>query len=110
MSLERNLKVLHIHKLPEGLEIQDNWLRILRSSLRSCGPFPFPPLQIAMGVPLNRVKDIRVLYGESPWADAPVSFEGPSSVPVPRGHVIAARITSENPDEVTGQDSNCLCF
>ncbi|XP_063000242.1 acetyl-CoA carboxylase 2 isoform X2 [Elgaria multicarinata webbii] len=60
---------------------------------------PAAQLQIAMGVPLYRVKDIRALYAESPWGDAPISFESPSNVPVPRGHVIAARITSENPDE-----------
>ncbi|XP_061459332.1 acetyl-CoA carboxylase 2 isoform X2 [Rhineura floridana] len=60
---------------------------------------PAAQLQIAMGVPLHRMKDIRALYGESPWGDAPISFESPSNVPVPRGHVIAARITSENPDE-----------
>nr|XP_056715156.1 acetyl-CoA carboxylase 2 [Euleptes europaea] len=60
---------------------------------------PAAQLQIAMGVPLHRMKDIRVLYGEAPWADLPIPFESPGSVPVPRGHVIAARITSENPDE-----------
>ncbi|KAF2986586.1 hypothetical protein EK904_009211 [Melospiza melodia maxima] len=55
--------------------------------------------QIAMGIPLHRIKDIRVLYGESPWGDTPISFHSPSNPPVPRGHVIAARITSENPEE-----------
>ncbi|XP_013912126.1 PREDICTED: acetyl-CoA carboxylase 2-like, partial [Thamnophis sirtalis] len=60
---------------------------------------PAAQLQIAMGVPLHRIKDIRALYGESPWGDHPIAFEGPSNAPVPRGHVIAARITSENPDE-----------
>uniref|UniRef100_A0A8D0GX21 acetyl-CoA carboxylase n=1 Tax=Sphenodon punctatus TaxID=8508 RepID=A0A8D0GX21_SPHPU len=60
---------------------------------------PAAQLQIAMGIPLQRVKDIRVLYGESPWADTPICFESPANTPVPRGHVIAARITSENPDE-----------
>ncbi|XP_044541396.1 acetyl-CoA carboxylase 2 [Gracilinanus agilis] len=60
---------------------------------------PAAQLQIAMGVPLNRLKDIRVLYGESPWGVTPISFENPVNLPVPRGHVIAARITSENPDE-----------
>lgn len=53
-----------------------------------------------MGIPLHRIKDIRVLYGVQPWGDSPIDFEGLSSVPSPRGHVIAARITSENPDEV----------
>lgn len=53
-----------------------------------------------MGVPLNRIKDIRLLYGESPWGDSIISFETPECMPSPRGHVIAVRITSENPDEV----------
>ena len=54
-----------------------------------------------MGVPLYRIKDIRLLYGEDPWGDASINFENPAmGQPTPRGHVIAARITSENPDEV----------
>ncbi|XP_039717703.1 acetyl-CoA carboxylase 2 isoform X1 [Pteropus medius] len=60
---------------------------------------PAAQLQIAMGVPLHRLKDIRLLYGESPWGVTPISFETPSHPPLVRGHVIAARITSENPDE-----------
>ncbi|XP_062816368.1 acetyl-CoA carboxylase 2 isoform X2 [Anolis carolinensis] len=60
---------------------------------------PAAQLQIAMGIPLHRIKDIRTLYGEPPWDDTPISFDNPSTVPVPRGHVIAARITSENPEE-----------
>lgn len=57
--------------------------------------------QIAMGIPLQRIKDIRMLYGVQPWGDSPIDFEGLSTAPSPRGHVIAARITSENPDEVS---------
>uniref|UniRef100_G3TBG5 acetyl-CoA carboxylase n=1 Tax=Loxodonta africana TaxID=9785 RepID=G3TBG5_LOXAF len=60
---------------------------------------PAAQLQIAMGVPLHRLKDIRLLYGESPWGVTPISFETPNNPPLARGHVIAARITSENPDE-----------
>ncbi|XP_036076250.1 acetyl-CoA carboxylase 2 isoform X1 [Rousettus aegyptiacus] len=60
---------------------------------------PAAQLQIAMGVPLHRLKDIRLLYGESPWGMTPISFENPTHPPLVRGHVIAARITSENPDE-----------
>ncbi|XP_078193325.1 acetyl-CoA carboxylase 2 isoform X5 [Callithrix jacchus] len=60
---------------------------------------PAAQLQIAMGVPLHRLKDIRLLYGESPWGVTHISFETPSNPPLARGHVIAARITSENPDE-----------
>jgi hypothetical protein len=54
-----------------------------------------------MGVPLHRLKDIRLLYGEAPWGVTPISFESPSNPPLARGYVIAARITSENPDEAS---------
>ncbi|XP_066835634.1 acetyl-CoA carboxylase 1 isoform X6 [Anser cygnoides] len=60
---------------------------------------PAAQLQIAMGIPLHRIKDIRVMYGVSPWGDGAIDFENSAHVPCPRGHVIAARITSENPDE-----------
>lgn len=60
---------------------------------------PAAQLQIAMGIPLYRIKDIRVLFGEAPWGDTTINFEPPECMPCPRGHVIAARITSENPDE-----------
>ncbi|KAB5522663.1 hypothetical protein PHYPO_G00162050 [Pangasianodon hypophthalmus] len=60
---------------------------------------PAAQLQIAMGIPLHRIKDIRMLYGVHPWGDSPINFEALSTSPSPRGHVIAARITSENPDE-----------
>lgn len=54
-----------------------------------------------MGVPLHRLKDIRLLYGESPWGVTPICFDTPANPPLARGHVIAARITSENPDEAS---------
>ncbi|KMQ93420.1 acetyl- carboxylase [Lasius niger] len=60
---------------------------------------PAAQLQIAMGLPLHHIKDIRLLYGESPWGDNPIDFDQPRHKPHPWGHVIAARITSENPDE-----------
>uniref|UniRef100_UPI00358EE22F acetyl-CoA carboxylase-like isoform X2 n=1 Tax=Myxine glutinosa TaxID=7769 RepID=UPI00358EE22F len=60
---------------------------------------PAAQLQISMGIPLYRIKDIRVLYGEAPWGDTVIDFETARNVPIPHGHVIAARITSENPDE-----------
>lgn len=52
-----------------------------------------------MGLPLYKIKDIRLLYGESPWGDNEIDFDKPRHKPQPWGHVIAARITSENPDE-----------
>lgn len=58
---------------------------------------PACQLQIAMGLPLHRIKDIRLLFNESPFGENPIDFTRGRSAP--RGHVIAARITSENPDE-----------
>ncbi|XP_058809434.1 acetyl-CoA carboxylase isoform X4 [Phymastichus coffea] len=60
---------------------------------------PAAQLQVAMGLPLHHIKDIRLLYGESPWGDSLIDFDQPRHKPQPWGHVIAARITSENPDE-----------
>lgn len=59
---------------------------------------PACQLQIAMGLRLNRIKEIRLLYGESPWGDSEIDFEKKARNRA-WGHVIAARITSENPDE-----------
>ena len=65
-----------------------------------------------MGIPLYRIKDIRVLYGEEPWADSVIDFISPRNKPLPKGHVIATRITSENPDEVVSflASVSSLCF
>ncbi|XP_033643702.1 acetyl-CoA carboxylase-like isoform X2 [Asterias rubens] len=60
---------------------------------------PALQFQVAMGIPLHRIKDIRVLYSENPWDDTPIDFDNPRVLPEPKGHVIACRITSENPDE-----------
>ncbi|XP_022661132.1 acetyl-CoA carboxylase-like isoform X3 [Varroa destructor] len=60
---------------------------------------PACQLQIAMGIPLYRCKDIRLLYGENPYGSSVIDFDAPQHKPLPWGHVIAARITSENPDE-----------
>lgn len=56
---------------------------------------PAAQLQIAMGLPLHRIKDIRILYGSNQWDTSPIDFnKGRAKA---WGHVIAARITSENP-------------
>ncbi|KAG2224710.1 hypothetical protein INT45_009025 [Circinella minor] len=66
---------------------------------------PAAQLQIAMGIPLHRIRDIRVLYGGQPTSASTIDFDfsNPTSFevhrrPVPKGHVIAVRITAENPD------------
>ena len=60
---------------------------------------PAAQLMVAMGVPLHRMKSIRQLYGRDPAGSEPIDFKNPGCEPKPAGHVIAARITSENPDE-----------
>ncbi|CAG8486585.1 8073_t:CDS:2 [Diversispora eburnea] len=66
---------------------------------------PAAQLQIAMGIPLHRIRDIRVLYGLAPNGTSEIDFDfsNPESLqtqrkPAPKGHVIAVRITAENPD------------
>lgn len=67
---------------------------------------PAAQLQIAMGLPLHRIRDIRLLYGADPHTGTPLdfSFDKEGSVqkqrrPTPKGHCTACRITSEDPDE-----------
>lgn len=66
---------------------------------------PAAQLQVAMGIPLHRIRDIRVLYGLDPRGSSEIdfSFKDPDSFktqqkPRPKGHVIAVRITAENPE------------
>lgn len=65
---------------------------------------PAAQLQIAMGLPLHRIKDIRLLYGVDPRTTTEIDydFEKPESLktqrkPSPKGHTTACRITSEDP-------------
>ena len=55
---------------------------------------------IAMGIPLHKLKAVRQMYrvNMDPMDDL-IDFHNPKFEPRPMGHVIAARITSENPDE-----------
>jgi acetyl-CoA carboxylase/biotin carboxylase 1 len=50
-----------------------------------------------MGVPLSRIPEIRRLYGEEPNGRTPIDFDARLATPLP-GHVIACRITAENPE------------
>ena len=67
---------------------------------------PAAQLQIAMGLPLHRIKDIRLLYGADPSSTSEIDygFSKQDSVksqrrPTPKGHTTACRITSEDPGE-----------
>ena len=63
-----------------------------------------------MGICLHRIKDIRLLYDEEAFGISPIDFDTPRNKPHPHGHAIAARITSENPDEVKNSKSILLSF
>lgn len=67
---------------------------------------PAAQLQIAMGIPMHRIRDIRTLYGVDPHTSTIIDFEFKSEEslvsqrrPVPKGHTTACRITSEDPGE-----------
>lgn len=67
---------------------------------------PAAQLQIAMGLPLHRIRDIRLLYGADPNLSSEIDFSFASDAsldlqrrPRPKGHTTACRITSENPAE-----------
>ena len=59
---------------------------------------PAAQLQVAMGIPLHRIPDVRTLYGAEPFGDSPIDFDTAQRLP-PRGHCIAVRVTAENPDQ-----------
>ena len=66
---------------------------------------PAAQLQVAMGIPLHRIRSIRQLYGVAPNGSSEIDFDmtDPESAklqrkPRPKGHVVAVRITAENPD------------
>ncbi|KAJ5349021.1 hypothetical protein MYU51_011793 [Penicillium brevicompactum] len=67
---------------------------------------PAAQLQIAMGIPLHRVRDIRLLYGVDPNTTVDIDFDFSKEEsyqtqrrPQPKGHTTACRITSEDPGE-----------
>ncbi|KYQ93772.1 acetyl-CoA carboxylase [Tieghemostelium lacteum] len=60
---------------------------------------PSTQLQIAMGIPLYRIPDIRKYYNQQPFEDSKIDLNNYEIRIPPRGHTIAVRITGENPDE-----------
>ncbi|ETI27763.1 hypothetical protein G647_00212 [Cladophialophora carrionii CBS 160.54] len=67
---------------------------------------PAAQLQVAMGLPLHRIRDIRLLYGVDPHTSTEIDFQFKSEAslktqrrPRPKGHCTACRITSEDPGE-----------
>lgn len=67
---------------------------------------PAAQLQIAMGIPLHRIRDIRLLYGVDPHRATEIDFHFKHEIssktqrrPQAKGHTTACRITSEDPGE-----------
>lgn len=67
---------------------------------------PAAQLQIAMGIPLHRIRDIRLLYGVDPHRATEIDFHFKNEIssktqrrPQAKGHTTACRITSEDPGE-----------
>lgn len=60
---------------------------------------PAAQLQVAMGLPLHRIRDIRMLWREQPMGESPIDLDDLTKRRPANGHVVAARITAENPDE-----------
>jgi acetyl-CoA carboxylase/biotin carboxylase 1 len=59
---------------------------------------PSTQLQVAMGIPLYNIPTIRMLYNKEPYDTDPIDFLEERYRDID-SHVIAARITAENPDE-----------
>jgi acetyl-CoA carboxylase/biotin carboxylase 1 len=61
---------------------------------------PATQLQVAMGIPLNQIPDVRRFYGKKDFetGDSAIDFLEEEYKDID-SHVIAARITAENPDE-----------
>lgn len=52
-----------------------------------------------MGIPLNEIPDIRAFYGKPDrYGHDAIDFMTEDYAPI-RNHIIAARVTAENPDE-----------
>jgi acetyl-CoA carboxylase/biotin carboxylase 1 len=58
---------------------------------------PTCQLQVAMGIPLHRIADIRRLYGRHPHGIDTIDFAYAERCAPPR-HCVAVRITAENPE------------
>ena len=60
---------------------------------------PATQLQVAMGIPLDRIPDVRRFYGKDPELEGGDIDFFEDAYNYPDSHVIAARLTAENPDE-----------
>jgi len=69
---------------------------------------PATQLQVLMGIPLEKMPQVRRFYGKSPDdEDSPIDFLEDDYV-YPETHCIAARITAENPDDAFKPTSGAI--
>jgi acetyl-CoA carboxylase / biotin carboxylase 1 len=74
---------------------------------------PAAQLQVAMGIPLDNIPDLRALYGRNRFEDDPtapssrIDFRTAKHLP-PSGHCIAVRITAENAEAGFKPTSGCI--
>jgi acetyl-CoA carboxylase/biotin carboxylase 1 len=74
---------------------------------------PAAQLQVAMGIPLSNIPEIRGLYGRNRFEDNPkdssakIDFDTATRVE-PAGHCIAVRITAENAEAGFKPTSGCI--
>lgn len=59
---------------------------------------PAAQLNVAMGIPLHRIPDIRRFYNQEPFGDSKIDFYNEKQIE-PKGHIIACRITAENAED-----------
>ena len=59
---------------------------------------PATQLLVTMGIPLHRIADVRAVFGAARDGTDRIDFVN-TPKRAPRGHVIAARVTGENPDQ-----------
>ncbi|GMH72279.1 hypothetical protein TrLO_g4355 [Triparma laevis f. longispina] len=81
--LELNPRLQVEHPVTEGISLVN---------------LPATQLQVAMGIPLNKIPEVRKFYGLDMYGDSKIDFLTEDYKPIDT-HVIAARITAENPDE-----------
>ena len=81
--LELNPRLQVEHPVTEGISLVN---------------LPATQLQVAMGIPLNQIPEVRKFYGLDMYGDSKIDFLEEDYKPIDT-HVIAARITAENPDE-----------
>lgn len=99
------VRPLHVHAMRCDCRSRTPQLLLVIDCARIIDCIGIDPVQVAMGIPLHKIPDIRSFYGKTDrYGDDAIDFMADDYAPI-RNHVIAARITAENPDEVSIHES-----